>query len=178
MEIEKVVEEAGAVWVDVLWPQEGPVWRIRLAFGSVEGRVRCTGLCVLAIDSGLAFSASRLRKLPIALLIDAVLSDPPRELIRLAGLQPFNSLADLREAGLSLLREQEHEGMSGRGRPVVYGPEHYADVARIYAENPRKPTQAVADAFKVKRTTAANWVRKARELGLLDSPHALTVRGN
>lgn len=118
-----------------------------------------------------------MRRIPIGLLIDEALTHPPKELIELAGLPQFNSLAALRDAGLSLLRQQKPKTSSGRGRPVKYGPEHYAEVARIHSENPGRPTQAVAEAFEVNRTTASNWVRKARELGLTVDLRAAPIRG-
>jgi hypothetical protein len=57
-----------------------------------------------------------------------------------------------------------------RGAPAKWGPEHYAAVAVIYEDahrNSLKPTKAVAGHWGVSSSTAANWVAKARKLGLL-----------
>jgi hypothetical protein len=56
------------------------------------------------------------------------------------------------------------------GRKPTYGPEHYAEVARIYTAAWRSrasPTKAVEAWGSVSYTTAAKWVAKARALGLL-----------
>jgi hypothetical protein len=57
------------------------------------------------------------------------------------------------------------------GRPVSYGPDHYQEIARIYAEawraGDRHPTATVAAKMHVVRSTAAKWVASARRLGLL-----------
>jgi hypothetical protein len=56
------------------------------------------------------------------------------------------------------------------GRPVTYGPEHFAEVARIYREafeaGPA-PTKAVTIKFDVSYATASKWVARARAAGLL-----------
>ena len=60
-------------------------------------------------------------------------------------------------------------------------PEHYRQVAEVYDEaidagDP--PTQAVAETFDVPYTTAARWVRRARDLGLLPPPTPGLPLGN
>lgn len=75
-----------------------------------------------------------------------------------------------------------------------YSPEHWEDVARVYndavARGDRHPTAAVRDQLipaRVERdrakarTTAANWVRKARQLDLIPNDRgteSTTVRGH
>jgi hypothetical protein len=59
---------------------------------------------------------------------------------------------------------------AGRGRPPLYGPDHYLEVARIYREAFAigiPPTLAVGRRFVVTKSTAAKWISKARALGLL-----------
>lgn len=60
-------------------------------------------------------------------------------------------------------------------------PEHYEQVAEVYDEaldagDP--PTQSVAEAFDVPYTTAARWVRRARDLGHLPPPQPGLPLGN
>jgi hypothetical protein len=60
-------------------------------------------------------------------------------------------------------------------------PEHYKQVAEVYDEaldagDP--PTQSVAEAFDVPYTTAARWVRRARDLGCLPPPAPGVPTGN
>jgi hypothetical protein len=63
-----------------------------------------------------------------------------------------------------------------KGRPPLYGPAHYAQVAGVYTEaisQGRYPTKAVGDRWAVNKRTAAGWVERARKQGFL-SP---TTRG-
>jgi len=58
-----------------------------------------------------------------------------------------------------------------RGHPLVRGPDHYREVAEIYAEahlRNEPPTKAVKDHFQVAAGTAAAWVSTARKRGYLD----------
>lgn len=51
------------------------------------------------------------------------------------------------------------------------GIDHYREVVRVYVEamaSGQAPTAAVAEHFECPRSTAARWVSKAREIGLLD----------
>jgi hypothetical protein len=59
---------------------------------------------------------------------------------------------------------------AGRGRPPLYGPEHFREVAEVYRSAfaiGMPPTLAVAKRFTVTKSTAAKWIAKARALGLL-----------
>lgn len=57
------------------------------------------------------------------------------------------------------------------GRPVSLGPNHYREIARIYAEawraGDRHPSATVAAKLHVARSTAAKGVATARRLGFL-----------
>lgn len=57
--------------------------------------------------------------------------------------------------------------VEGTGR--LYGIDHWQEVARIYREamSTRQPTLVVSEHFHVSRSTAAKWVRRCRDLGLL-----------
>ena len=60
-------------------------------------------------------------------------------------------------------------------------PEHYTQVAEVYDEAIEAgdpPTQSVAEAFDVPYTTAARWVRRARQLGALPPPTPGLPSGN
>lgn len=56
------------------------------------------------------------------------------------------------------------------GRPPQYPMEHWREVARVYREayaNNRTPTRAVARHWEKQQSTAAKWVARCREMGLL-----------
>lgn len=59
--------------------------------------------------------------------------------------------------------------------------EHYAQVAEVYDEaldGGDPPTVSVAEAFAVPYSTAARWIRRARQLGLLPPATNGLPRGN
>jgi transposase len=60
----------------------------------------------------------------------------------------------------------------GPGRPRLYDDEHFAEVARVYREHSGgpAPTKAVAESFQTSKATAAKWVARARDMGLLERP--------
>lgn len=142
-------------------------WDIEMTFSIIEGRVRCCGLNIQSVNAERPLSTTALRAIPIATLVHEALEDPPREIRDLARLKPFNYLRDLAELGLSIGRKPDDDLGPKLGRPRKYDADHYVQVARIYSDAPSRPTAAVAEHFGVKRTRAANWVRKARELRLL-----------
>lgn len=157
---------------------EGHPWKVSLRFAAIDGKVQCVGFTIDPVGDIRPVTATLMRSVPVGRLIDEVLRDSSLELVRLAGLPSFNTLATLAEANLSLLRPKPagDESTPRRGRPRKYGPEHYARVARIYLESASSPTSRVADDFKVPITRAANWVRTARDLGLLDQAEGDEVR--
>jgi hypothetical protein len=63
--------------------------------------------------------------------------------------------------------------VAGPRRRWLMTDEHLAEVARVYAENPRNikgrraPTEAVRDHFNVPTSTAGRWVKRARRDGFL-----------
>lgn len=58
-----------------------------------------------------------------------------------------------------------------RGRPPVWAPQHWVDVAAVYKFHDRgrysAPTRAVREWFEVPASTARKWVWRCRQLGLI-----------
>jgi hypothetical protein len=105
--------------------------------------------------SGVAQDAKRFTYSPFSEYV--VAGDPPR----LVGVER-------RAEELEQMRRLRDESAPRRRRG--YGTEHYAAVARVYINAlyyTGKPTKAVADEWMVAKSTAAKWVRKARDLKLL-----------
>lgn len=99
-------------------------------------------------------------------------SDRIDEHLRGQGLQP--ETATLPQWGLAFLATREAPtgaSRSGRpGPPVRRDDAHFQDVATIYraaVKSGEHPLVAVAELHQVKRKTAANWVYRARQKGLL-----------
>jgi hypothetical protein len=67
------------------------------------------------------------------------------------------------------------------GRPQTYGPDHWAEVARVYSDAwgaGLNPTKAVAHRWHLARSTAATWVARARnEYGLLPKTSRRVAKG-
>jgi hypothetical protein len=55
-----------------------------------------------------------------------------------------------------------------RGRPALYGPSHWREVAVAYRRATRAPVKAVAEHFSVSPSLARKWVERARRDGYLD----------
>ena len=53
------------------------------------------------------------------------------------------------------------------GRPPIYDAAHFVRVAEVYNAHLIRPTSTVADSFGVTKTTAAKWVSRCRERGLI-----------
>jgi len=153
------------VRVPVRWPdrRSGP-WQLHLGFAFFGGRVEFVSLQVEPLDpsAGPKLTSDVLRAIPVATLADEIRLDGPRELMDLAGLGRWVTVGEERDAGLGLL--------SRVGRPRKHD---YAEVARVYAAAPTKPTKAVAQAFDVPIETARNMVASARRRGFLEP----TTRG-
>jgi len=63
-----------------------------------------------------------------------------------------------------------------RGRPPLFGPEHYAELAReciaLYRQGHRGIRATIANEHNVSEATVRDWVRRAREFGYLaESKH-------
>jgi hypothetical protein len=56
---------------------------------------------------------------------------------------------------------------SRRGRPPLYGVDHWKNVAAIAGGDVLNPTKAVVKHFTVTPSTANKWIKKARSLGFV-----------
>lgn len=163
-------------WPD---PDRGP-YSLRLSTTLVEGRPQIVGVELWGDDPGRYAGGDSIPvpepetavtsvavRLPLGALLARVLSDYSH-VSDLIAKSP-NASDELRAS------VGEHQAVVDsspirRGRSPLYGVPHYTRVARIYADamaggNP--PTLAVAEWANVHKSTAANWVARARDLGLL-----------
>lgn len=164
------------VWRD----HEGLPWEVSLRFASIDGKVQCAGMAVYPLEGSRPLTTTLVRSLPVGRLIGEALQDPPLDLARLGGAPPFSALVALAEENRSRVLPKSALSAPStprRGRPRKYGPEHHARVAQIYLDATGSPTTRVAEHFEVPYTRAANWVRTARELGLLDAVASDTPQG-
>lgn len=188
------------VVVDGFWPDPdvGP-WYVRLYFGEVEGRAQCVGLelrsfrwsshrsdttegevsgSLLALPRQMQttpLTTSVLRRFKVAEVVAETKQSQAAFREWWAEREPARA-AEIREAAQWWGEEPKGKG----GRPS-YGPDFYRKVAEVYAEAWRggdNPTKAVAqdprlEHTPVSKSTAANWVSKARQMGFLGK----TTRG-
>jgi hypothetical protein len=144
------------------WPplsdaEDAPPWRVGLVFTPIDGRIECTRFAMWMDESaaGKPVTASALHNVPLGSLINWVVPQAR------AAVEASPELAHV-------AKRLPKAPNPPRGRPPVYDLEHWKKVAATYRKAAgRKPTQAVADAFHVERSTAAGWVRRCRALELL-----------
>jgi hypothetical protein len=168
--------------------------RVEPRFAEVNGRLVCIGLeigphVIDFPDKGETFvnvqdddlrplTASEMR-LPLRSLIDLALEHAV--MVR-AGSGDFTADERAFAADLDVLKAAQSEPRKRTGRPPIYPPEHFAEVARVYSEHladgGRTPTKAVQEHFApVSKSAAAKWVARARERGLLESTEAVSDDG-
>jgi hypothetical protein len=132
---------------------------VDLSFALVEGQLEWVGVAVRPLP-GSDPSPLRAAELRDCLAVGDLITKAKAKLVRagaIPGLEPTR-------------RRRRSSAPSGRRR----SPEHYAEVAEVYAEavvqGQRNPTQIVAEHFPgTPHGTAAKWVRRARDLGYLRS---------
>lgn len=164
------------------WPDErsGP-WAVRLEYASRDGRRECVGLHIQPLSATCPpLTTKVLRSLSLR---DAMLRDHAEEVqrarkaLRRVTAPPLGEHADDKQLEMLRSAATSSPPIRRRGRPPMYGPEFYRQVAEYYdrmlAAAATNPTQRVADEWKVERTTAAAWVREARRRNHLPP----TVRG-
>jgi hypothetical protein len=147
--------------------------RIVLRFAEVDGRMVCVNIEIGADfdrDDELdpePITTEILRRIPLARLIEETLGQAVRGYE--AASEWEGGIAERAKERLPAVRAGS-EGRKRPGRPRLYGDEHFAEVANIYRSHSggRSPTKAVEDHFKVNKSTAAKWVARAREIGLLE----------
>jgi len=150
------------------WPGPPGPWLMRFGFAEVRGRVECVSILVEpgTIPPSEALTRQLLRAIPFAAMVNEIREEPDGDLRRLVGLRGWSSLGTLRKHGLGLLATRE--AARARGRPRL-DQTLIREVAQVYLDPQygRAPTAAVARHFHVSRSTAAKWVRRARDHELI-----------
>lgn len=148
-------------------------FNLTLYYEWLEGRMECVGMDIRPTPKPGALdippkpgtepeplTTSRLRAIPLAKLIDKH---------RPAWTSSITT-ADMDGTIYTQTQDFRSRPRPRGGRRPKYGPEHYAEVARVYREayaSNRTPTLAVARHFKATSSAAAKWVAKCRDDGLL-----------
>jgi transposase len=123
-------------------------------------------------------TAVALRGVPLRALVDKALFEETKSLrswARDGGL----SERQRRELGMLVAAAESSLGRAP-GRPPLYSEAHFLDVAVEYTEAWKAgghPRQAVADRWRVSPATAAKWVARARQMGLLPPTERGRPRG-
>jgi hypothetical protein len=153
-----------------LWPdaKRGP-WQIQFAWGVLKGRSECIGVEIRSAGEPLPLTTTLLRDIPLATLID-------RDRASQSAKEQVTHLlaAEIRQKGkgFHFVSVPVHTPASRKGgRRPLYGPQHFQEVAKVYAETwqlgRKAPTTAVAERWHVTPSTAAKWVARARQMRLL-----------
>jgi hypothetical protein len=149
--------------------------RIVLRFAEVDGRMACVNVEIGADFEGkegldpLPVTTEVLRRIPLARLVQESLWKAVRQYDAVASGAFSPSLAEHAKARLPAARAST-ERPKRPGRPRIYDEKHYEEVASVYRQHSggRAPTKAVTEHFRVTKSTAAKWVARARQMGLLD----------
>jgi len=159
-------------WPD---PATGP-WRLRVSFAATPDRlipigVEMWGDVPPTPDSRWAVWPTNLRQPgPVSPLTPSGLRLPLARLAEEMSEAAAHFLPTARAQGLAevAVLDAVVKARRRRGRPPLYPPEHFADVAAVYrCADGRGRILAVAAHYDVSRPTAAGWVKRARRLGLL-----------
>jgi len=147
----------------------GP-WLVTLHWDEVNGRLECVHFEIRHGTGPRPVTTTLLRQLNLGRQITRW----RRQLVIDADMVLDEDAADLFSPELRSYMAETKRLAEGRRRR--HGPDHYAEVAAVYSiayRNGEPPTKAVADHFtqqrgkRVPRSTAAKWVMKSRELGML-----------
>ena len=143
----------------IRWRGKGN-YDVTLRFALIDGRMECVGADIEVVQGRRprALTAEALRALPFGSLVAKRRPE--------AGVTLRVGQAVAHEEALPITPVKRRRG----GRPPIYGPEHWQEVARIYTEawaKNKTPTRAVARHWGVSESAAAKWVAKCRDLGLL-----------
>ena len=158
---------------DTLWPDplHGP-WLVEVFFWLIDGRVECIKFTVSPApgEPNRPVTNSVLRA--VAPVIGELRE---RHKVGLRKLARIGTTPQLRKRAAAELQRFDAPKNGRGGRPPLYGPSHFVEVAEIYGNGGNRPTGAVAEHFNVSSSAAAKWVAKARLLKLL--PPASNGRG-
>lgn len=178
--------------------EPGGVWpRVVLRFAEIDGRAVLVNIEIgarfYADEEGVDFeqelgapepvpiTTAVLRSIPLGRLTEKALWEAASMYEKYASGAAGVELGD---EGRRFAEERAAAARAGAakkrrpGRPRLYDDEHFARVARVYREHSggRAPTKAVAESFQTSKATAAKWVARAREMGLLE-PHERSEYG-
>lgn len=167
-------------FIETWWPdpEDGP-YRVRFVVVLAEGRPR---IARLEID-GMAFGAGG----PVTPITSESVRLPVAQLLHDA-MPMIRDLADTAASGRGMAARffahptvREALQVNSRpGRPRLWGDEHFREVADVYTRamaDGFPPTTAVRTHWNVSKSTAAKWVARCRDDGLLPKTSRGKARG-
>ena len=127
-------------------------------------------------QDGPEVSSDVTHRLRVALLRDRALDSLRREPESLQVAERFGMKVTAKDRHTAVDLAAKATGQTRKGRPPLFGPEHYADLAReciaLYRQGHRGIRATIAKERNVSEATVRDWVRRARELGYLaESKH-------
>jgi hypothetical protein len=188
---------SGVQWLgrhSITWPDpiRGP-WVIRFHWAVINGTAECVGLDVRSFRTDDADTNPRslpqgqLQPVTSTLLRQINPGERIAEARQIAaelrediGRQPKKWKASKRTVAAAKTQAKVFRAEPKRGRPPL-PPSHFEEVARVYSEamaTNKKPTRAVQRHFRIGYSTAAAWVRRARDDDFLPPTSAGVATGN
>jgi hypothetical protein len=143
----------------------GPIV-VQTEWDDVDGRFECVSLLVTSHSGRRPITATLVRRMPVARVID----DERRD--RIAGWDRVHAhVAHTYGSDPSADAHVERvKAMYEKGGRPRYPDDHWEHVAKVYRDSfaaGDNPTKSVADTFTVSRSAAAKWVARCRDYGLL-----------
>lgn len=174
-------------WTDLIaspWPDpmHGP-WILRFHLAEVDGRVACVGVDLRSFREDrdnrpvnrraglLPVTSTVWREVNVASEIREALADHEAVLAHAAYFAE-EATDRAREVARARLDEYRATVEARRGGRPPISPEHLEEVVGVYSralDAGQPPRAAVAEHFLVSPSTAAKWIARAREIGLLEA---------
>lgn len=179
-----MAEERWSEDLETIWTYKGEKYRVNLHFAMVDGRLECVGFEVgqrpdVRMEYGSRglplkkITSSLIRDIPLASLVDQYIKDvhlQERMEMDAGATNYLPEFEEWKQRAKEVLKGLEAAKETKKGGRPGHPPEHYAEVAEIYArayKERRSPLVAIQDHFSISKSTAAKWVSRCRELGLL-----------
>ncbi|GHE28629.1 hypothetical protein GCM10017673_33890 [Streptosporangium violaceochromogenes] len=160
--------------IDVVLPGAGGQPRFTARLEVVSGIPQCREIAISSVDNGREVKQLDLRGVSIAEMVEEVFALFSTRVI----FEEGDHITAVKEAGGKAHVEAVRmiaTTRKGKGARKIT-PAFLEEVAGVYRDNAAKnPTQAVQRAFDVSPRMAGNYIRKARDLGLL--PEVTDGRG-
>ncbi|GGO83450.1 hypothetical protein [Nonomuraea cavernae] len=152
--------------IDVVLPGDGSQPRFTARLEVVGGIPQCREIAIASVEGGREVKQLDLRGIGIAEMVEEVFALFATRVI-FEGEGHITAVKEIGEKAHVETLRMIADARKGKGARKIT-PEFLAEVARVYKDNAGKsPTVAVQRSFNVSPRMAGNYIRRARDLGML-----------